>query len=147
MEKIGKLGEQGEMGGSGYFDRHGPRGLVGDIWGKTQKGTKEQTVTVLSVANVLRQSSQTDLRNAKNVVRSQLVTEVQSKECWRGGSVRTELAWQAGGPELYPQTHMRKPGRMVYAHAIPASTGEVEMGISLGLAVRPASLPHLLGEL
>lgn len=43
MEKIGKLGEQGEMGGSGYFDRHGPRGLVGDIWGKTQKGTKEQT--------------------------------------------------------------------------------------------------------
>lgn len=29
MEKISKLGEQGEMVGSGYFDRHGPRGLVG----------------------------------------------------------------------------------------------------------------------
>lgn len=37
MEKIGKLGEQGEVAGSGYFDRHGPRGLVGDIWGKTRE--------------------------------------------------------------------------------------------------------------
>lgn len=45
------------------------------------------------------------------------------------------------------RTHVKKLGRMVYAHAIPASTGEVEMGISLGLAVGPASLPHLHCEL